>query len=87
MTENRQADYMEHMRQAAADACSFVHGVSKADFLSDRRTQQAVIMSLIIIGEAVAKLMDGHGEFTRRRNSSRSTATVSGLPSAVLRFD
>jgi len=68
MTENRQADYLEHMRQAAADACSFVDGVSKADFLSDRRTQQAVIMSLIIIGEAVSKLMDGYGEFTQRHN-------------------
>ena len=68
MTENRQADYLEHMRQAAADACSFVEGLSKADFLADRRTQQAVIMSLIIIGEAVAKLMDGHGEFTQRHN-------------------
>jgi hypothetical protein len=33
MTENRQADYLEHMRQAAADACSFVEGLSKADFL------------------------------------------------------
>ena len=68
MTENRQADYVEHMRQAAADACSFVEGLSKADFLADRRTQQAVIMSLIIIGEAVAKLMDDHGEFTQRNN-------------------
>lgn len=68
MTENRQADYLEHIRQAAADACSFVEGLSKADFLADRRTQQAVIMSLIIIGEAVAKLMDGHVEFTQRHN-------------------
>lgn len=68
MTENRQADYLEHMRQAAADACSFVEGLSKGDFLADRRTQQAVIMSLIIIGEAVAKLMDGHSEFTQRHN-------------------
>jgi len=68
MTENRQADYLEHMRQAAADACGFVDGVSKADFLADRRTQQAVIMSLIIIGEAVAKLMDGYSEFTQTHN-------------------
>jgi uncharacterized protein with HEPN domain len=74
MTENRQADYLEHMRQAAANACSFVEGVSKADFLSDRRTQQAVIMSLIIIGEAVAKLMDGHGEFTRDTITFRGAA-------------
>jgi uncharacterized protein with HEPN domain len=46
------------------DACTFVKGLSKADFLEDRRTQQAVIMSLVIIGEAVTKVMDGYAEFT-----------------------
>ena len=52
MTVNRLADYLEHMRQVASDACSFVEGLSKAEFLADKRTQQAVVMSLIIIGEA-----------------------------------
>ena len=33
------------------------------DFLEDKRTQQAVIMSLII-GEAATKLMDGYPQFT-----------------------
>ena len=46
-----------------ADACVFVEGLSKGDFLADRRTQQAVIMSLVIIGEAAAKIMDRHGDF------------------------
>lgn len=31
--------------------------------LEDRRTQQAVIMSLIIIGEAATRLMDRYPEF------------------------
>jgi uncharacterized protein with HEPN domain len=52
MTNHRQCDYLDHMRQAATDACGFVEAMEKADFLSDKRTQQAVIMSLIIIGEA-----------------------------------
>lgn len=39
MSENRLADYLEHMAQAAADACSFVDGMSKEDFLADKRTQ------------------------------------------------
>ena len=65
MSENRLPDYLEHIRQAAADARSFVDGLAKADFLVDRRTQRAVIMSLIIIGEAATKVMDGYAEFTQ----------------------
>ena len=38
--------------------------MDKEDFLEDKRTQQAVIMNLIIIGEAATKLMDNHAEFT-----------------------
>jgi uncharacterized protein with HEPN domain len=34
-------------------------------FLNDKRTQQAVIMSLIIIGEAATKVMDSYAEFTQ----------------------
>lgn len=63
MSENRLTDYLDHMQQAATDACSFVEGLAKEDFLEDKRTQQAVIMSLLIIGEAVTKVMDGHAEF------------------------
>jgi uncharacterized protein with HEPN domain len=63
MSENRLADYLDHMRQAAEDACGFVEGMDKADFLKDKRTQQAVIMSLVIIGEAATKAMEGYPEF------------------------
>ena len=65
MSENRLSDYLEHMQQAATDACSFVEGMGKDDFLEDKRTQQAVIMSLIIIGEAATKIMDAYAEFTQ----------------------
>lgn len=44
MSENRLPDYLEHMQQAATDACEFVKGLAKEDFLADKRTQQAVIM-------------------------------------------
>ena len=63
MNENRLPDYLEHMQQAAEDACAFVDGLDKADFLEDKRTQQAVIMSLIIIGEAATKVMENYAEF------------------------
>jgi uncharacterized protein with HEPN domain len=64
MSDNRLLDYLDHMQQAATDACSFIEGLSKDDFLADKRTQQAVIMSLIIVGEAATKVMDRYAEFT-----------------------
>ena len=63
MTESRLSEYLNYMRRAGADACSFVEGLSKDEFLADKRTQQAVIMSLVIIGEAATKIMDQHAEF------------------------
>ena len=71
MNENRLPDYLEHIQQAAIDARSFVDGLAKEDFLADKRTQQAVIMSLIIIGEAATKIMDGYTAFTP--STQRST--------------
>jgi uncharacterized protein with HEPN domain len=65
VSENRLLDYLDHMQQAATDACAFVEGLDKVDFLEDKRTQQAVIMSLIIIGEVATKVMDGYAEFTQ----------------------
>ena len=63
MTDNRLGDYLDHMRQAAGDALIFVEGLSKEEFFDDKRTQQAVIMSLIIIGEAATKIMDRYVEY------------------------
>ena len=63
MTDNRLGDYLDHMRQAAGDALIFVEGLSKEELFDDKRTQQAVIMSLIIIGEAATKIMDRYVEY------------------------
>lgn len=63
---NRLPDYLEHIRQAATDACSFIEGLGKDDFLSDKRTQQAVIMNLIIIGEATAKIITQYPAFIEK---------------------
>ncbi|MBZ9781781.1 DUF86 domain-containing protein [Pseudomonas sp. REP124] len=64
MTDHRLGDYLEHMRQAASDALIFVEDMGWEDFFDDKRTQQAVIMSLVIIGEAATKIMDGYPDFT-----------------------
>lgn len=63
MSPNRLPDYLVHIRQAASNACNFVDGLSMDDFMADTRTQHAVTMSLIIMGEAAAKVMDNHAEF------------------------
>ena len=63
MTESRLGDYLDHMRAAAADAGSFVEGMNQAQFLKDKRTQQAVVMSLIVLGEAATKIMERHAAF------------------------
>ncbi|MBB5404973.1 HepT-like ribonuclease domain-containing protein [Paraburkholderia youngii] len=65
MNENRLPDYLDHMQQAATDACSFVKGQAKDQFLVDKRTQRAVVMSLIILGEAATKVMDRYADFAQ----------------------
>ena len=64
MNKNRLSDYLDHIRQAASDACGFIEGLNKPDFLTDKRTQQAVILSLTVIGEAAIKVMDQYPELT-----------------------
>jgi uncharacterized protein with HEPN domain len=66
MKQSSLCDYLDHMEIAASDACNFLEGLSKDDFLVDKRTQQAVIMSLIIIGEAATKVMDHYDTFVVR---------------------
>ena len=63
MSLSRLGDYLDQMLTAANDARRFVDGMSKEDFLADKRTQQAVVMSLVIIGEAAARIMDKHSQF------------------------
>lgn len=66
MNESRLEDYLDHILRAATDACGFVDGLGREEFLADKRTQQAVIMSLVIIGEAATKIMDRHSTFVER---------------------
>jgi uncharacterized protein with HEPN domain len=65
VSTNRLPDYLGHIQQAAFDACIFVEGLALADFLEDKRTQQAVIMSLVVIGEAVSKVMIEYADFAQ----------------------
>lgn len=60
---NRLEDWLDHIRQAAGEAIEFTAGTDREGFSRDRRTQQAVTMSLVIIGEAATKIMDACPEY------------------------
>lgn len=63
MTANRLPDYLDHMLEAATLACTYVQGLTREEFLLDRKTQQAVILNLILIGEEATKLLKDHEPF------------------------
>lgn len=63
MIDNRLPDYLEHIRQAIDDATAFVDGLTKAEFKIDKRTQQAVIMEIVIIGEAATQIIGRYPGF------------------------
>lgn len=54
------------MLDAVQLACSYVEGLNQEGFLADRRTQQAVMLNLVVIGEAATKLANDHPEFVAR---------------------
>lgn len=66
MNTRRLSDYPEHLCQAASDACAYVRAIDRLEFFADKRTQQAVVMNLIIIGEAATRVMETYGEFANR---------------------
>jgi uncharacterized protein with HEPN domain len=63
MSPARLRDDLEHMQEAARLACSYVEGLSREDFLADKRTQQAVILNLILIGEEATRILKDHEAF------------------------
>lgn len=66
MSPDRLADYLRHMRQAATLACSYTEGMQKAAFIADKRTQQAVILNIIVIGEAASRVLGEYPDFAAR---------------------
>ncbi len=87
----RQAEYLEHMLSAIRLVRTYTAGLSKADFLNDTKTQQAVILNILVIGEAATKLADEHPEIFSHRighhavemacAADRDDATNPGMPS------
>jgi uncharacterized protein with HEPN domain len=62
---NRLQDYVEQMVQGAKDAMAFTDGMDEAGFLADLRTQRAVVMSLMIVGEAASRVVSDYPDFAQ----------------------
>ncbi|WP_374618940.1 DUF86 domain-containing protein [Devosia sp.] len=56
MIDERVALSLDGMKQAAADAISFVAGMSEAEFLQSTTTRMACAMCMALIGEATARI-------------------------------
>ena len=66
MNAIRVREYLGHILDAIASIETYVKDFGKDDFLEDRRTQQAVVLNLIVIGEAATRLIEKHGDFIDR---------------------
>ena len=56
MKNRSHMDYLEDISDAVEDIASFIKGISKDDFLRDKKTINAVIRSLEVMGEASKKI-------------------------------
>jgi uncharacterized protein with HEPN domain len=66
MNNRRLIDYIDHMLGATQLALSYVEGMAKEDFLQDSRTQQAVVLNILVIGETATKLLQHHSDFLQQ---------------------
>lgn len=63
MTPLRLSNYILHMQEACADVLDYMEGLDKESFMTDKRTQQAITMNLVILGEAATKIMEQYPAF------------------------
>ncbi|WP_273395595.1 DUF86 domain-containing protein [Actinobacillus porcinus] len=59
----RLVDYLEKLHQLCLDIQAFVEGVPLEDFLDDKRTENAVAMSLISLGEIATVIHHKYPDF------------------------
>ncbi len=63
MSDNRLIEWLGQMKEAALKASAFLSDMSYDAFASDERTQMAVAMTLVLIGDAATRIMQHHPEF------------------------
>jgi uncharacterized protein with HEPN domain len=59
----RIADYLRHILEAIDNIQAYTVGMDLAAFMADRKTQDAVIRNLEVIGEACNNITKNHADF------------------------
>lgn len=67
--KDRLSDYLGQMMQGSGDAVTFTEGMDEADFLVDLKTQRAVVMCLMIVGEAASRIVSEYPDFAEANGS------------------
>lgn len=68
MNNPKTIGHLRQMMESARTAMSYVEGYSREDFLTDKRTQQATVLNLLVIGELAAKVLSDDAAFTDRHS-------------------
>ena len=63
----RHQDYVEHILDATQQVRIYVSEVNNESFMQDRKTQDAVILKILVIGEGAAQILGEHGDFALQR--------------------
>ena len=63
------ADYLKHFLEAIDNVSSYTAGMDSSAFLADRKTQDAVIRNLEVIGEACNNIAKNHPAFASLHSS------------------
>lgn len=59
----RQLDYVGHMLEAIRLVRDYVDGMSREEFFADKKTQQAVVLNIMILGEAATQVGNEYPEW------------------------
>ncbi|SEF24517.1 Uncharacterized conserved protein, contains HEPN domain [Variovorax sp. NFACC28] len=59
----RVADYLGHILQAIDSIREYTSGATAGSYMADRKTQDAVVRNLEVIGEASNNIVKHHAEF------------------------
>ena len=65
----RIADYLEHVIEAINSIQEYTAGMDLAAYMADRKTRDAVIRNLEVIGEACNNLAKNHTEFAAKHSA------------------
>ena len=62
MSVNRLGEYLNQMIEATQQACAYIDGMTQSEFLTDKKTQQAIILNRVILGESATRILKDHAE-------------------------